>query len=211
MASRVEPPPDDWTPRTELGRKVLQREITEMEEVITSNLAIQEHQVVRLLLPDLEYEVIEVNLVQKKTDAGQTSSFRSTVAVGNRDGWIGVAADKARQVHGSIEKALNKALLSVVPVRLGCGSWECVCGTEHSLRVKAVGKGGSVKVEILPGPRGLGIVAADTAKTVIQLAGVNDCWVNSFGETRTALSFALATYDALKRTFELVSKEAWIR
>ncbi|MEM0022090.1 MAG: hypothetical protein QXK44_00895 [Archaeoglobaceae archaeon] len=44
------------------------------------------------------------------------------------------------------------------------------------------------------------MVAADVAKKVIELAGVKDVWSITSGETRTTLNFALATFDALKKT-----------
>lgn len=211
QSTKVEPPPEDWTPRTELGSLVMNRKITSMEDVISNNLVIQEPEIVRLLIPDLEYEVLEVRLVQKQTDAGEKSRFRATVAVGNRGGWVGIGVEKARQVHKAIEKALNTALLNVAPVRRGCGSWECECEMNHSLKVTSTGKGGSVEVKILPGPRGLGIAASETARTLIKLAGVEDCWVISRGETRTVLSLAYATYNALKNTYKMIPKEVWIR
>lgn len=211
MGNRVEPPSEDWIPKTGLGRLVIQRKIVSMEEIISQNMVIQEPEIVKLLIPNLEYEVLEVRLVQKQTDAGEKSRFRSAVVVGNREGWVGVGVDKARQVHKAIEKALNKALLNISPVWRGCGSWECMCGGNHSLRAASTGKWGSVRVNLLPGPRGLGIVAGETAKSVIEIAGIQDCWAISFGETRTTLSFALATYDALRNTYGLVSKEIWIR
>jgi small subunit ribosomal protein S5 len=211
LGNRVEPPSEDWSPKTELGHLILQKKIASMEEIISNNLVIQEPEVVKLLIPNLEYEVLEVRLVQKQTDAGEKSRFRAAVVVGNRDGWIGVGIDKARQIHKAIEKALNKTLLNISPVWRGCGSWECMCGGNHSLRASSTGKWGSVRVSLLPGPRGLGVVAGDTAKLVLEMAGVQDCWAISYGETRTTLSFALATYDALRNTYNLLFKEVWTR
>lgn len=211
MGTRVEPPSEDWEPRTRLGRLVYDRKITSMEEILHNNLVIKEPEIIRLLVPNLEYEVIEIRLVQKQTDSGERSKFRSVVAVGNRDGWIGVGVGKARQVHQSIQKALNKALLNIAPVRRGCGSWECGCGASHSLITSVSGKWGSVKVMLKPGPRGLGIVGGDTAKIVLELAGIQDVWAIAFGETRTPLSFAMATYDALRNTYKVVTRDYWIR
>ncbi|NIM46281.1 MAG: 30S ribosomal protein S5 [Nitrososphaeria archaeon] len=190
---------------------VMHRKITSMEEVISENRVIQEPEIVKLLLPNLEYEVLEVRLVQKQTDAGEKSRFRATVVVGNREGWVGIGAGKARQVHKAIEKALSRSILEIAPVRRGCGSWECGCDVKHSLKMTSSGKGGSVHVKILPGPRGLGIVGSETSRTVIELAGIKDCWVISFGETRTTSSLAYATFDALRKTYKMVSKEVWIR
>lgn len=211
MGTRVEPPSDDWQPKTKLGKLVLDRKITSMDEILQNNLIIKEPEIIKLLLPNLEYEVIEIRLVQKQTDSGERSKFRSVVAVGNRDGWVGVGTGKARQVHQSIQKALNKALLNITPVRRGCGSWECGCGGNHSILVATEGKWGSVIVQLKPAPRGVGIVAGDTAKIVLELAGIRDVWAIAFGETRTPLSFAMATYDALKNTYKIVTKDLWTR
>ena len=209
MANKVPPPPEGWVPKTRVGKMVVDGKITSMLDIVLNGLVIQEAEIVKLLLPDLEYEVLEIRLVQKQTDAGEKSRFRAVVAVGNRNGWVGVGVSKARQVHKAIEKALNKALLNVIPVRRGCGSWECNCGLPHSLALTTEGKCGSVRVRILPGPKGLGIVAGDTAKTILELAGVNDCWVIARGETRTILSYALAVYNALKNTYKIQTKDVW--
>lgn len=209
MPTKVPPPPEDWMPKTKVGRLVVEGKITSMLDAILNGYVIQEAEIVKLLLPDLEYEVLEIRLVQKQTDAGEKSRFRAAVVVGNRNGWIGLGTGKAKQVHKAIEKALNRALLNIVPVRRGCGSWECGCGADHSLAVATEGKRGSVEVKLLPGPRGLGLAAGDTAKVVLELAGIQDCWVVARGETRTILSYAGAIYDALKNTYKIQTKDVW--
>ena len=209
MPTKVPPPPEDWVPKTKLGKLVVEGKIASMLDVVLNGYVVQEPEIVKLLLPDLEYEVLEIRLVQKQTDAGERSRFRTVVVVGDRKGWIGLGTGKSRQVHTAIEKGLSRALLEVVPVRRGCGSWECGCGTPHSLAVATEGKRGSVRVRILPGPKGLGLVAGETAKTILELAGIEDCWVVARGETRTVLSYAGAVYDALKNTFKIQTREVW--
>jgi small subunit ribosomal protein S5 len=71
------------------------------------------------------------------------------------------------------------------------------------------GKCGSVRIQLLPGPRGLGVVAGEVAKKIISFVGIKDCWTKSFGSTRTVPSFAYATYDALKNTYQIVSPADW--
>lgn len=211
MPNKIEPVPEDWEPRTRLGRLVKEGKITSIYEIFMNNYIIKEPEIVRALVPNLEYEVLEIRLVQKMTDAGRRSKFRAVVVVGNRDGLVGVGSSKAKQVHQAIQKAINRALLNIAPVRRGCGSWECGCGAPHSILTASEGKGGSVKVLLKPGPRGLGIVAGDTAKVVLELAGIQDVWTIAFGETRTPLSFAIAVYDALRKTYKIVSRDYWAR
>ena len=206
MANRVEPPPEDWTPRTKLGEMVKNGMIYSYMDILRQGYVVKEPEIVKLLVPNLEYEVLEVRIVQKMTDSGRRSKYRALVAVGNRDGLVGAGVGKAREVPEAINKALNNALLGLAPVKRGCGSFECGCGTKHSISHMSKGSWGSVEVILKPGPRGLGIVAGDTAKKVIQLAGIEDVWAIAFGETRTPISFAMATYDALRNTYMLVYK-----
>lgn len=200
-----------WTPTTRLGKMVQEGQITSLEEIFTQGLKIQEPEIVDMLLSGVQQEVLNINLVQKQTDAGERSRFRALVVVGNEDGYVGLGAGKARQVRTAIQKGVIDAKLNLIPVRRGCGSWECGCGNPHSLPFKVVGKRGSVVVHVIPSPRGLGLVAGETAKIILRLAGIKDCWIRTFGSTRTIPSFAYATYDALRNTYRIVTPSDWVR
>jgi small subunit ribosomal protein S5 len=202
---------EQWVPRTRLGKMIQEGRITAMEEVFTGGLQVREPQIVDALLPNLQEEVININLVQKQTDAGEKSRFKAIVAVGNREGYIGLGSGKASQVRTAIEKAAADARLKIVPVRRGCGSWECGCGKPHSVPFQVEGKTGSVKIVIVPGPRGLGLVASEVAKIILGLAGIKDCWTRSYGSTRTVPSFAYAVFDALKKTYGLITTMDWVK
>lgn len=202
---------EEWVPRTKLGRMVLEGKISSLEEIFANGLKIREPEIVDALVPNIEEEVINISLVQKQTDAGEKSRFKAIVAVGNGDGYLGIGAGKATQVRVAIEKAAKDARLNITVIRRGCGSWECGCGQPHSLPFEVAGKCGAVKVKIIPGPRGLGLVAGEVAKVILRLAGVKDCWTRSYGPTRTVPSFAYAMFDALKKTYEIVTPLDWAR
>jgi small subunit ribosomal protein S5 len=201
---------EGWVPRTRLGKIILEGRISSIEEVFMEGSKIREPEIVDALLPDLQEEVINISLVQKQTDAGEKSRFKAIVAVGNRDGYVGFGSGKAGQVRNAIEKAAINARLNITPVRRGCGSWECVCGKPHSLPFQVRGKCGGVEIVLVPGPRGLGVVASESAKIILGLAGVKDCWTKSYGSTRTVPSFAYAVFDALQKTYNLVTPEDWV-
>ncbi|HJW98032.1 MAG TPA: 30S ribosomal protein S5 [Candidatus Bathyarchaeia archaeon] len=202
---------DQWVPRTRLGKMIQEGKISSIEEVFQAGLQVRESQIVDALIPDLQEEVININLVQKQTDAGEKSRFKAVVAVGNRDGYIGLGSGKASQVRNAIEKAATDARLKIVPVRRGCGSWECGCGRLHSVPFQIEGKTGGVRVVFVPGPRGLGLVASEVSKVILGLAGVKDCWTRSYGSTRTIPSFAYAVFDALKQTYGLITPTDWVK
>lgn len=202
---------EQWVPKTRLGKMIQEGRVTSIEEVFMGGLQIKEPQIMDSLLPDLQEEVINVNLVQKQTDAGEKSSFKAIVAVGNRDGFIGLGSGKARQVRNAIEKAAADARLKIVPVRRGCGSWECSCGKPHSIPFQIEGKTGGAKIVIIPGPRGLGLVSSEVSKVILSLAGIKDCWTRSYGSTRTVPSSAYAVFDALKKTYSLITPTDWVK
>ena len=200
-----------WVPKTKLGKMVQSGQALSLDDVFTQGLRVMEPEIVDVLLPGLKQEVLGIGFVQKQTDAGEKSRFRAVVAVGDNNGYLGVGDGKAKQVRTAIDKATLHAKLKVIPVRRGCGSWECGCGRSHSLPFRVTGKCGSVRVDIVPGPRGLGLVGGEIVKTVLTLAGVRDCWTRTYGSTSTLASTAFAVYDALRNTYSTVTHADWVR
>ena len=190
-----------WVPRTELGKKVAAGLITSMDEIYSNGLRIQEAGIIKKLLPDLKSEVIDVGMVQKMTPNGQQTKFKALVAAGNENGWLGIGQGKSKQMRVAIEKATTNAFLNVSPIKLGCGSWECRCDQAHSVPFKVRGKGGSVVVEIVPAPRGLGLVAGGKIRNLLKLAGLKDAWTTAKGSTETMNSTSKAILQCLRQTF----------
>jgi small subunit ribosomal protein S5 len=188
---------------------VKEGQISSIYEIFEEGYRIKEVEIVDVLVPDLRDDVIDIALVQKQTDAGERSRFRAIVAIGNEDGLIGIGTGKAPRVRNAIEKGIRDAKMKLYPIRRGCGSWECDCGEAHTIPFKVSGKSGSVVMTLIPGSKGLGLVAGDTAKRVLTLAGVKDCWSKSIGSTKTTVSFSLATFEALKNTMKLMTPQDW--
>jgi len=209
LSRRRENPLDNWVPKTQLGKQVYEGQVSSIYEIFEEGFKIKEVEIVDVLVPGLKDEVININLVQKQTDAGESSRFTALVAVGNENGLIGIGLGKAKRVRNAIEKGIRLAKLNLHPVRMGCGSWECDCGEGHTLPFKVQGKAGSVVVTLLPGPQGLGLVAGDTAKVVLKMSGIKDCWSKSIGKTTTTNSFAFATFEALKQTMSIMTPRDW--
>jgi len=198
---RYQKPEEVWIPKTSIGKRVIAGEINSMEEILSEGLRIQEAGIVKKLLPDLKTEVIDVGIIQKMTPNGQSTRFKALVAAGNENGWLGIGMGKSKQMRIAIEKANNAAYLSVSPVKLGCGSWECRCDQNHSVPFKVKGKGGSVTIEILPAPRGLGLVAGRKIKNLLKMAGIKDAWTTAKGSTPTMNSTSKAVLECLRQTF----------
>ena len=188
-----------WVAKTKLGRLVHSGEITTMAQALRTGLPIREPEIVDFLLPDLEDEVLSVNMVQRMTDSGRRTKFAVVVVVGNKNGYVGLGEAKGKEVGPTIRKAIDNAKLNIFEIRRGCGSWECGCMTPHSLPYVVRGKSSSVEVTLYPAPRGIGLAVNDVAKKILKLAGIKDAWGFSRGQTKTTVNNAKAVIDALKQ------------
>ncbi len=197
----------NWEPKTRLGRKVKRGEITTMEAALATRLPIKEPEIVDLLFPELDDDVLDVNMVQRMTDSGRRVRFTVTCVVGNKDGYVGVGTAKGKEVGPTIRKCMDNAKLKMIRVRRGCGSWECGCGNPHTIPFEVKGKAGSVTIVLKPAPSGIGLAVGETAKSILQRAGIKDMWGFSKGKTRTTVNYALAVFDALKETSKMRVRE----
>ena len=192
----------DWLPKTRLGQLIKSGEISTMSDALKSGLPIREPEIVDILLPEIEDEVIDVKMVQRMTDSGRRIKFVITVAVGNKDGFIGLGRARGKEVGSSIRKAIDNAKLNIIEIKRGCGSWECGCRKPHTVPFAVKGKSGSVEVTFKPAPHGIGLATGDVAKKILELAGVKDCWAFTKGQTKTIVNYAKAVFDALKSNAE---------
>ncbi len=201
---------EEWQPRTKLGMLVKEGQITDIHEVFRKGYQIKEPEIVDVLLPEVNarenQQVLDIALTVRMTDSGRRVRFRVLAAVGNRDGYVGLGIGHGKEVGIAIRKAINYAKMNIIEIKRGCGSWECRCRRPHSVPFAVEGKEGSVRVKLMPGPRGLGLVIGDVGKKILTLAGVKDVWSQSFGETRTTVNFAKAVFDALYNTNRVAIK-----
>ncbi|TLZ54203.1 MAG: 30S ribosomal protein S5 [Methanobacteriota archaeon] len=183
----------DWKPKTKLGRLVMKGDITTFDDALATGFPVREPEIVDILLPELEDEVLDVNMVQRMTDSGRRVNFAITCVVGNKDGFVGLGRARGKEVGPAIRKAIDNA----------SGSWECGCFRSHSLPFKAFGRSGSVDVTLKPAPQGVGLAVGDVAKSVLRLAGITDAWGFTKGHTKTTVNYAIGTFEALRKTSTL--------
>merc|ERR1712194_509592 len=73
--------------------------------------------------------------------------------------------------------------MTLIPVRRGY--WGNRIGQPHTMPMKVHGKCGSVRVRLIPAPRGSGVVGSPTMKKMMAFSGVSDIFTCSCGHTRT--------------------------
>jgi small subunit ribosomal protein S5 len=202
-----------WKPKTKLGKLVASGAITSIDEILGSGQKIIEPEIVDKLVPNLKNELIliggrkgkgggikriPVNITATMHRSGRKFTSNAFAVVGDEDGLIGLGKASALESRAAINKAIGKAKINVVRIKRGCGSWECGCGTNHSIPYKTEGKSGSVRVILMPAPKGLGLVADDESKKALRLAGIKDVWVKTYGNTRMRINLITALFKALK-------------
>lgn len=193
---------------TKLGRLVKDGKIKSIEEIFLFSLPIKEYQIVDTLIgPALRDEVMKIMPVQKQTSAGQRTRFKAYIAVGDGNGHIGLGLKCAKEVATAIRGAIINAKMNIVPIRRGY--WGTNHGAPHTVPCKVTGKSGSVRVRLIPAPRGSGIVASLIPKKLLAMAGIEDVYSSSTGHTRTRGNLAMAVYAALSKTYGFLSPELW--
>merc|ERR1719473_2060924 len=203
-----------WIPCTKLGRLVDNGDIKELGVIYRFSLCIKEHQIVDHLISKekenegkLKEDVMKVMPVQKQTTAGQRTRFKAFVAVGDQNGHVGLGWKTASEVTDAIRGAIISAKMSLIPVRRGY--WGAKLGNPHTICCKLTGKCGSVRMRLIPAPRGTGLVAAGAPKRLLEFAGLEDCYSSSTGHTRTKGNFLKATFYALQKSYGFLSPDFW--
>jgi small subunit ribosomal protein S5 len=193
----------NWVPKTELGRAVKAGKITTLEEIFDKGLKILEPEIVDTLVA-LEDEVVELARTTRVTMAGRKYSYRASVVVGNKDGFIGIGSGKDADRFPAINKAKKAAKLALIRVYRGSGSWqEQKTDDKHSVPLKVTGQCGSVRVTLIPAPKGTGLAVGKSIKRVLELAGVKNVWSKAAGRTAIPLNFVKAAIDALDKVAQM--------
>jgi small subunit ribosomal protein S5 len=132
--------------------------------------------------------VISVRRVTKVTKGGKRFSFSAFVVSGDRNGRIGIALGKSKEVASAIAKATNRARKDMVTIPLR--------GVTVPYEVE--GKHGACKVVIRPASEGTGLIAGGAVRSVLDALGAKDILTKSLGSAN-GQNVAKATLNALAK------------
>jgi small subunit ribosomal protein S5 len=205
---------DTWKPKTRLGKQVKDGSIKDVDDVFGKGENIMEPEIADVLLPDQETDLLLIGQAkgkfgggkrrifrqtQKKTREGNKIHFTTCALVGNKDGYVGIGFGKSKETVPARDKSLSKAKTNLIKIRRGCGSWECNCGTPHSIPFSVEGKCGSSKIKLMPAPKGKGLCVEKECAKILKMAGVKDIWSKTEGQTKTKTNLLKALDQALKK------------
>jgi small subunit ribosomal protein S5 len=178
-----------WKPKTSLGKKVVSGEVNDLGAVLDRGEKILEAEIVDMLIPNLQNDLLLIGqargkfgggqrrvfkTTQKKTKKGNKPKFSTCAVVGNADGFVGIGFGKSIETVPSRDKAIKRAKLNIMKIRRGCGSWKCNCGEPHSIPYQIGGKCGSAEILIMPAPKGTGLKVEKECAKILKLAGIKD-------------------------------------
>jgi small subunit ribosomal protein S5 len=218
---------EKWIPKTSLGKKIKSGEIQDIDEILEHGYRIMEPEIVDFLLPGLENILISVGQskgkfgggkrsiwkqTQKKTNEGNKPKFATLAVVGDKNGHMGIGYGKSKETVPAREKAIRNAKLNLIKIKSGCGSWDCYCGDFHSIPFKVSGRCGSVRITLIPAPKGTNLCTEREVQKMLSLTGLKDVYSKTEGQTKTKINLIYACFDALKKlsTTKSITKEAHI-
>lgn len=217
---------DAWTPKTSTGKKVKSGEIKDIDTILDNGIPILEEQIVDILMPNLQSELLMIGQskgkfgggskrifrqTQKKTPEGNKPSFACMAVVGNGDGYVGVGYGKSKDTVPAREKAVRNAKLALFKIRRGAGSWEDATSEAHSIPWTVEGKCGSVRIILMPAPKGKGLIVEQECAKILKLAGIENIYSKAFGQTRSKSNVIVACIDALKKLNTFKPRPAHIK
>lgn len=148
----------------------------------------KEKQKTQIFSDEMADKVLVINRVAKKIKGGDKIGFAALVAVGNRNGKVGLGYGKALDLRSAISKATSQAKRKTFAVALN--------GSTIPRRV--VIKDGAVEILMMPAPRGAGLISGGVVRSILELAGVKDVSTKIIG-TGNPMINAQATVKALER------------
>ena len=138
---------------------------------------------------ELEENVVAIKRVTKVVKGGRNMRFTALVVVGDGEGHVGAGLGKATEIPEAIRKGKEDAAKKLIKVPMD---------KNHSITHDIIGKHTGATVLLKKAPEGTGIIAGGPARSVCELAGIQNIRTKSLGSSNKQ-NVVLATIEALSQ------------
>lgn len=133
-----------------------------------------------------DQEVLDIARVTRIAAGGRRFSFRALVAVGDRQGKVGLGTGKAKDLAQAVEKATARAQKEMISVPI----------QEGTIPTEVIGHFKSAQVLLKPAAQGRGLIAGGVVRVLAALAGIENLSSKIISRTNNKINIGRATLDA---------------
>ena len=146
---------------------------------------------------DLQEKMVALNRVSKTVKGGRIARFTALMVVGDGNGHVGYGLGKAAEVPDAIRKGIEDAKKNLITVAI----------KDTTIPHEVLGNYGAGSVLLKPASLGTGIIAGQTVRAVLELAGIKNIRAKSL-RSNNKTNVVKATFEGLKelRSIEEVAK-----
>lgn len=122
---------------------------------------------------ELNEKLLSIDRVTKVVKGGRRLHFRALMIVGDQNGHVGVGLAKASGVPEAIHKASAAGRRELIEITI----------KQTTIAHEILAKFGASKVLLRPAAPGKGMIASNTVRAVLEMAGIKDIVSKSLGSS----------------------------
>lgn len=136
----------------------------------------------------IEEKILLIRRVSKKTTGGNYITFSALVAVGDKNGRVGLALGRGLEVPQAIHKAIKRARKDMITINVVKNT------LPHEIKYKY--KSGYIYLK--PAPEGTGLKVGSVIRVIFDLVGIHNASGKIIG-SRNQITNAYLVMEALKK------------